>query len=420
MRAFLKIISIIFTICILVGIYAHADEGNKIRIGMSAAFSGPSRDLGYELYNGMNAYFEHVNGSGGINGNRIELIAFDDGYDPIPAINNTLSLIDDERVFLLVGYVGTPTVTRVLPLLKLFENRDIYLFFPFTGAEPQRKPPYDEFVFNLRPSYEQETAGLVQKFTQAGRSKIAVFYQADAYGRSGWDGVRKELGKHGLKIVGEATYKRGEEFSSSFDKQVEIIKRSNPDAVISIGAYEASAGFIRDAREGGLNVPIANVSFVGSESMLDLLLQEGERKGKDFTLELINSEVVPNFLDDSIPAVRQYKEIMSRYTSKTPPTLIYEDDQNHFPDGSKEEFGFIGFEGFLNAKLLTEVLRRLGDQPDKSKIAQTVKSISGYDIGIGEKVSFEPEDNQGLSTVYFNTVKNGRFVPIKDWSKFKK
>ena len=420
MRAFLKTISIILSIYFLAGIYTYADEENNIRIGMSAAFSGPSRDLGYELYNGMNAYFEQVNRSGGINGKKIELIAFDDGYDPIPAINNTLSLIDRDQVFALLGYVGTPTVTRVLPLLKLFENRDIYLFFPFTGAEPQRKPPYDEFVFNLRPSYAQETAGLVQKFTEAGRPKIAVFYQADAYGRSGWDGVRKELDRHGLKIVGEATYKRGEEFSSSFDEQVEIIKRSNPDAVISIGAYEASAGFIRDAREGGLNVPIANVSFVGSESMLDLLVQEGERTGKDYTLTLINSEVVPNFLDDSIPAVREYRDIMSRYTPQNPPTLMFEDGQNHFPDNRRGKYGFIGFEGFLNAKLLTEVLKRLGDHPDKSKITQTVETISGYDIGIGEKVSFAPGDNQGLSTVYFNTVENGRFVPIKNWEQFKK
>jgi ABC-type branched-subunit amino acid transport system substrate-binding protein len=101
--------------------------------------------------------------------------------------------------------VGTPTVTRVLPLLKIYSNRSSYLFFPFTGAQPQREPPYNEFVFNLRASYREETEGLVDNFVKVGRNRIAVFYQADAYGRSGWDGVRRALAKYGLGIVGEAT-----------------------------------------------------------------------------------------------------------------------------------------------------------------------------------------------------------------------
>lgn len=420
MRTVHKKLTVVCIISVLLSISFQARGEDKILIGMSAAFSGPSRDLGFELYNGMNAYFEHVNKKGGVNGKRIELIAYDDGYNPIPAINNTLRLIDKDSVFVLLGYVGTPTVTRVLPLLKLYEDRNVYLFFPFTGAEPQRKPPYDQFVFNLRPSYAQETAGLVQKFIEAGRSKIAVFYQADAYGRSGWDGVRQELKKQGLEIAAEATYRRGDEYSSSYEEQVEIIKNSGADAVISIGAYEASAGFVRDAREGGLDVPIANVSFVGSESMLELLLQEGERNGKDYTQGLINSEVVPNFLDESIPAVKEYREIMSVYTPKTPPTLVFEDELDHFPDNKRGKYGFVGFEGFLNAKILTEVLTRLGDYQDKNKISDTVDNISDFDLGLDETASFGPDDNQGLNTVYFNAVQNGRFVPIEDWSKFKK
>ena len=91
----------------------------------------------------------------------------------------------EDQVFLLFGYVGTPTVTRVLPMLKKFQDQQVYLFFPFTGAQPQREPPYGDFAFNLRASYRQETAGLVNNFVRIGRERIAMFYQADAYGRSG-------------------------------------------------------------------------------------------------------------------------------------------------------------------------------------------------------------------------------------------
>jgi hypothetical protein len=110
-------------------------------IGMSAAFTGPSRGLGIELYRGAMAYLEHVNRSGGVQGKKIVIKAYDDGYNPIPAIHNTIKLIETNRVFLLFGYVGTPTVTRILPLLKSYGDQFAYLLFPFTGAQPLRQPP---------------------------------------------------------------------------------------------------------------------------------------------------------------------------------------------------------------------------------------------------------------------------------------
>ena len=161
----------------------------EVVIGMSAAFAGPSRGLGIELYRGAMAYIEEVNAAGGVNGRQIVLRPYNDGYQPIPAVDNTIDLVEQEDVFLLFGYVGTPTVTRILPLLKRYDPQSIHLLFPFTGAQPQREAPYDEFVFNLRASYRQETAGLTDHFVSIGRERIAVFYQADAYGRSGWDGV---------------------------------------------------------------------------------------------------------------------------------------------------------------------------------------------------------------------------------------
>ena len=180
-----------------------------IVLGMSAAFRGPSRGLGIELYRGTMAYLEHVNRNGGIDGRKIVIKAYDDGYNPLPAIENTIRLVEKDDPFLLYGYVGTPTVTRILPLLKLYQERKIYLFCPFTGALPQRQPPYDQFVFNLRASYYQETAGLVDHLVDIGRERIAVFYQIDAFGRGGWDGVRTALAGKKLRVVGEATYRRG-------------------------------------------------------------------------------------------------------------------------------------------------------------------------------------------------------------------
>jgi ABC-type branched-subunit amino acid transport system substrate-binding protein len=388
-------------------------RAGDIVIGMSAAFTGPSRGLGIELYRGSLAYFAEVNHKGGVHGRKIVLKVYDDGYNPVPAIANTVRLIEQDDVFLLFNYVGTPTVTRALPLLKTHADRSMYLFCPFTGAEPHRQPPYNEFVFNLRASYSQETAGLVEKFLAIGRKRIAVFYQIDAYGRNGWYGVRQALAKHDLRIVGEATYKRGAAHSASMKAQVDILRACEPDAVICVGAYAACAALIRDARDAGWDVPIANVSFVGSESLLALLQEDGKATGRDYTRNLLNSQVVPSYHRLDLPAVRDYRATMDRQNPK-PPAGVAEEDYKPLP------YSFVGFEGYLNARLLVAVLQKLGPDLQRSRLKPTVEAMDRLDLGIDVPASFGPHRHQGLDAVYFTVVEDGRFVNLSDWTRWRK
>src|SRR5262245_46257346 len=385
----------------------------EIVVGMSAPFKGASRSLGIELYRGSMAYLSDVNRAGGIHGRTIALKAYNDGYQPDQAIKNTVKLMLEDKVFLLFDYVGTPTVTRVLPLLKKYDKLHFRLFFPFTGAQPQREPPYDRLAVNLRASYQQETEGLVANFLAIGRSRIAVFYQADAYGRSGWVGVREALARRSGTIAGEATYTRGAKYTESFDRQVAILQEVKPDAIVSIGAYAACAGFIRDARKAGVNVPIANVSFVGSESMLALLVTAGQADRRDYTANLVNSQVVPSYENLTVPVVNEYRALMDKYNPATPAGLA---DADYKP----LRYSFVSLEGFLNAKLLVEVLRRMGARPERAKIADTVAGIDSFELGMGRPVSFGAQRNQGSDAIFYTTVENGRFVPIRDWKAWSK
>lgn len=384
----------------------------EIVLGMSAAFSGPSRGLGIELYRGATAYFDHVNEQGGIAGRNVVLKTYDDGYQPAPSVRNTLKLMLQDQVFLLFGYVGTPTVTRVLPMLKKFQDRNFFLFFPFTGAQPQREPPYGDFAFNLRSSYRQETAGLVDNFVRINRKRIAVFYQADAYGRSGWAGVRRALKPYDRQIVGEATYRRGTKFTASLRRQVEILKASQPEAVICIGSYAACAAFVRDAVNLGLHVPIANLSFVGSENLLNLLthwaLTEERGNSEQYTRLLVNSQVVPSYEEASMPAIQEYRALMQRYNPQPPLELLKEP---YLPS----EHSFVSLEGFIDAKLMVEILRRLGDRPERSQLQQAVFTVQDFDLGIDERASFGPDRRQGLQQVYYTVVDEGRFVLLDNW-----
>ena len=400
--------SLLFFLCLP----AFAQKA-EIPIGVSADFSGASKFLGIELYRGSMAYLDSVNDAGGVNGRKIQLYALDDGYNPAPAITNTIQLVERQKVFLLFDYVGTPTVTRILPLLKLYKNQNVFLFFPFTGAQPQRDQPYGDFAFNLRASYRQETAGLVDNFVKVGRKRIAVFYQADAYGRSGWEGVRLALAKYNLDIVAEATYRRGSSFSDSLRLQVDHLKSADPDAVISIGTYAPCAAFIRDARDEGWDVPIANVSFVGSAFLLNLLADEEKKTGTNYTNNLINTEILPSFEDTSLPAVKEYRELLDRYKPSAPHGFGAETKAG-------QKYNYVSFEGFLNAKLLVEILKRAGDPPDRVNIRAAVDSIHNFDLGIRVPVSFIADRNQGMDVVYFNTVEHDLLVPITDWQRWRK
>jgi ABC-type branched-subunit amino acid transport system substrate-binding protein len=389
---------------------ARAEE---IVLGMSAAFSGPSKGLGIELYRGSMAYFEHVNSQGGVHGRKITIKAYDDGYNPTPAIDNTIRLIDTDHAFLLFNYVGTPTTTRCLPLLKRYRDQSVLLFFPFTGAQPQRHEPYGEFVFNLRASYHQETAGLVDHLVEIGRKRVAVFYQIDAYGRNGWEGVRLALARHGLKITGEATYRRGTTYQESLHRQVDILRETDADAVISIGSYAACAAFIRDARDAGWNVPIANVSFVGSESLLELLQETGKTTGADYTKDLINSQVVPSYHDLTLPAVREYRQLMESYQAMPPPELLKDAYQ-------PLRYSFVGLEGFLNAKLLVSILDKMGPPFERERLKQASESTADLDLGMGVPISFGKARHQAIDQVYYTVVRDGRFEPLEDWKRWHK
>ncbi|WP_319542370.1 ABC transporter substrate-binding protein [uncultured Pseudodesulfovibrio sp.] len=381
----------------------RAWAGESALLGMSAAFTGPSRGLGIELYRGSMAYFAFLNESGGINGKRVDIVPLDDGYQPDPAVENTIKFLEDENILCLFNYVGTPTVTRILPLLKGYKGYQKLLFFPFSGAEPQRQFPYKNYVFNLRASYTNELDGLVEKFLNNGMTRLAVFYQIDAYGRSGWDGARKALAARHRVLAGEATYKRGAQFTDSMKQQVEILMRSKPDAVLSIGSYAACAAFIRDARNMGLDVPIANVSFVGSENLLALLEKAGAETGRDYTENLVNTQVVPSYEDLSLPAVREYRECMDMY-APPPPSLS---------DGSYQllKYSFTSFEGFLNAKVMAHILASYEAAPT-SGMQWAAEFTRDTELGIDVSVNLSPANHQGLEKVYFTTVKDGKFIPL--------
>ncbi len=385
-------------------------NAKDLKIGMSAAFRGPSAGLGTELYRGAQVYYTEINQRGGVHGRTISVVALDDGNEPTPCIKNTIELVEKEQVFFLSNYVGTPTLTRALPVIKRYADRQVILVGNFTGAQLQREEPYVEQVFNIRASYRQEMLALVDRFWQTGARKFGVYYQIDAYGRSGTDGVARGLAQRGATIAAEATYVRNSaRFAADVSPAVQALRQAGVDVVLCTGSYQGCGAFVRTARDRGWTVPISNVSFVGSEAMLSLLLSHGKTTGRDYTRGLINSQVVPSYDDVGLPAVVEYRTLMDKHNPQLPPGL-------RDPQHAAEQLSFRSLEGFVNAKVIVEALRRSGPSPTRAGFRQALESLKNFDLGIGAPLTFGPERHQGLDNVYFTSVVNGRWAPVSDWA----
>jgi branched-chain amino acid transport system substrate-binding protein len=338
---------------------------------------------------GSMAYFELVNARGGIHGRKIQVVLKDDHYEPDTAALNTNELITKDRVFVLFDYMGTATLLRILPLLKYYEAEQIVNVAPFTGASPQRSPPYDRFVFNIRASFREETRALVRYLYARGLRRIGFLGQADAYGKSGETGVNEALAEYGLKPVGIVGYGRNQTFERDMRPSVHFLREKGADAVIAVGLYGPCGAFIRDARLAGWDLPIASVSSVDAAVMLDTLREESHRRGTDLTVNLVNSQVVPLPDDTRYPLV-------ANFLARTP--------------GSTHSF--TALEGWLNAVVLVEGLRRAGPDPTRAAFIRAMESLHGWDPGLGVKLGFSPSSHQAMYKVWLTRTRDQRWVSV--------
>lgn len=349
---------------------------NEIVIGSSLALGGHASFLGTQYLHGAMCLINQINKEGGIHHRKITVIAYDDGYDPPQCVANTERLIHKDKVFCLFCYVGTPTSVKIIDIV---EEAKIPLLGLFTGADKLRFP-FRHYIFNVRSSYYQETNAVVRYFVEEkGLRRIAVFYQYDDYGFDGLKGTQIALQKYGLSPVATGSFIRGTlEIEDALDK----IQASRAQAVIMIGTYSPCAKFIKEARARGFNPLFHNVSFVGADKLVQELGDAGEGV-------LITQVVPPPTERILLPATEQYSRLLTQY----------------YP---QDEPNFVSFEGFINARILIEALRRAGRDITREGFIRALESIREHYVGIGAVINFGPRDHQGIDDVYLTEVRNGK------------
>jgi len=344
----------------------------RIVLGQSAPFSGPAAQLGVQFHLGAQMVFEAVNDRGGVNGRRIELRRLDDGYEPERCAANTRQLLRDD-VFALFGYIGTPTSLAALPLAT---DAKVPFFAPFTGAQALRDP-FNRYAVHVRASYNDETAAIVKQLTGIGIRRIAVFYQNDSYGQAGLSGVQLALKASDLEPVATGTVERN---STDVDAALKAIMPARPEAIVQISAYKSCATFIRRARQMGFAGNFYNVSFVGTQALMDEL--GAMAKG------VVVSQVMPFPYSPVSPIASDFLAALKGRAGMQP--------------------NYSAMEGFVAARVFVEALRRAGNAPTRENFINAVQGMRDVQLG-GFSVDYGPRKNTGSRFVELTLLtENGR------------
>jgi branched-chain amino acid transport system substrate-binding protein len=354
-------------------------SSDRILFGQVAALDGPSSALGQGMRQGILAAFAEVNAKGGVHGRKLELISRDDGYDPDRSVAQTIKLIEEDKVFALIGAVGTPTTTATVPIAKA---NNVPFIGPFTGAGFLRAPDLHNVV-NIRASYAAEAEAWIKHLTEDLHVRnIAIFYQDDSFGRDGLAGVKLALEKRNMELTAEGTFERN---TKAVGSALRTLKRAEPEAVVMVGPYGACAEFIKLAHKSDFTPIFVNISFVGANALAKELGPEGQG--------VIVSQVVPFPWDTSVKVVADYQAAEKALDPKLTPE-------------------FVSLEGYLSGRLVASALEETGPNPTRANMLGVINDVGRFDIS-GTIMTFGPKKYDAPSKVFLTVIQSdGTFKAV--------
>ena len=323
---------------------AYAQQ--PIKLGMSAPFSGPAAQLGLQFSDGANLVFNRLNAQGGIDGNPVQLITADDGYEPLRTVENTRKFLLEQQVFALFGYIGTPTSSAILPLLR--KHQRPYLA-AFTGADILRQPD-DTFIFNFRASYREEAATQVRYLIdQRQFRRVALLIQADEFGASVERWFLAELAQRQLQPVAIVRFQRN---TTDMRNAVSQLKAATPDVVLTVGTYQPLLKAIQLGQQTQFNPVYSVVSFTGIQQLQQQL---------KLPYQVFASMVVPDPQDATSEFVRAYRQALKAENATA---------------------SDVGLEGFAAASILVSALKSCSGNLTQTCVMQQLPQQHLYDFSL--------------------------------------
>ncbi len=357
----------------------HPVSATEVRFGLSCAQTGRVGHIGLSLKDGYLAGFAQWNREGGVHGRKLVLVDYDDHYGALAAVANTERLINDDKVFALVGYLGTATTEGVMAMA---ESARLPMFAPISGALRLREPP-PRNVFLLRASYLDECRALVGHLREdAGVQKIALFRRRDEDGDAVRDALKTALNERSLPLVAEGDYVRN---SNEVQEAFTRIAAAGPEAIVLTGTYAPCVHFVDCLRKARLRPAprLCCTSRVGLEELQRALGAAAEG--------IVSSEVVPCPTQMDLPLVRDYQRELAATGSR--------------------RLDHVSLEGYISARVLGEVLANAGQDLSSASFAD---ALLGHAYPCNPfRFGYDANGHQINGAVFLAQVRGGVVRPLE-------
>jgi ABC-type branched-subunit amino acid transport system substrate-binding protein len=347
---------------------AHAD----ITIGQTAGHTGTVASSVKEATSGAKLYFDIVNATGGVNGQKVTLVSLDDKFDAKLAVTNAKALIDQGVIALFLNR-GTPLTQAVMPLLT---EHKVPLVGPSTGAMVLHKPVHP-WLFNVRATYQREAERSIEHLSLIGVERIAIVQVDDSFGEDAVQGAFAGLAKTNKTAVAHEKYDRAK---PDFAPLVPKLLAKQPQAVIFIGSGTAVVQGMKAVRAAGSTAQLVTLSNNASAGFIKDL--------GDIAYGVIVSQVFPYERSIAKPIIKEALEAARGAGMELTPTVV---------------------EGYVSAKVLVEGLKRAGKQPTRQSLRDALENMGRFDLG-GIELGYNAKDHSGLDYVDLAIVdQSGKF-----------
>lgn len=355
------------------GLNAPAADSGPLVLGQTADYSGPQAGPVKETANAARAYFDKVNNQGGVNGRKIVLESMDDGFDPKRSVENAKTLIDEKNVLALFLFRGTANVEAMMPVV--LEKKTP--MFAGVGSSLKMHEPMNRYLFNLRAPVQTEVASVVAQLASQGITDVGVIYTDDGFGKDALDGAKKSFEKYKIKHAVIASIPRGQ---TEVEAAVADIVKSKPPATLGFCIPKICATIVKKLREKRSLTQFYSLSNTSSGAYVTEL--------GDNARGVVVTQVMPYPFDSRDAVSRDFKSFAKEA-------------------GITESYA--AMEGYLSARIMTEVLKRAGKNPTRESVVASFESLK-MNIG-GFQVAYSPTSRTGSEFVDLTMIsKNGKFI----------
>ena len=357
--------AILFAILLASG--GPSDAAGSIVIGRSIALSGPLRSSGEAKRDGADAYIRRINARGGIYGRAIEVVTLDDAYDPATTVSNLRKIAAENKPVAFLGLFGLPTAAAALPVLEDLRVPAVGL----TSGSDELRAPFKQFVFPVRGSFADEARKVVSHVKTVGTSRVVVAYTDNPFGEGVKTTILGAISDAGLR----ATVVKIDPAGISAAGAARQVISDNPQAVLFAMATPAAVPVLAELKKASFRGPTYSFSAVDASIVAKQLGQAARG--------LAITRVVPPPNAVQVPVVAEYLSALKDMNRGVP--------------------SFFGLEGYLEAKVLVEGLKRAGANPSATSLVAGLETMRDLNLG-GFFVNYQPRMHTGSTFVEIDII----------------